>query len=238
MEQSNSVNQLSSESIIQKPNSFLITLLSILLLISCLIAGFFAWQTQNLVKELNKIRSVSTPTSTPIWSPEPLEVEEVLLPITNINGCSTLYPNTKYQLILPENWKLYYLKDRNINTYQKYSYRSDDNNFIDIVCGNGLGGACIQGWVSDIQIPNTETSSCRHDDGWGISFHSNVSDGGFSIQTNIESPSKLNVLFSKFKLIESKNTPSPVACTMEAKICPGGSSVSRTGPNCEFAPCP
>ena len=25
---------------------------------------------------------------------------------------------------------------------------------------------------------------------------------------------------------------------MEAKICPDGSAVSRTGPNCEFAPCP
>lgn len=30
----------------------------------------------------------------------------------------------------------------------------------------------------------------------------------------------------------------PVACTMEAKLCPDGSSVSRQGPNCEFAPCP
>jgi hypothetical protein len=30
----------------------------------------------------------------------------------------------------------------------------------------------------------------------------------------------------------------PVACTMEAKICPDGSSVGRVGPNCEFAPCP
>jgi hypothetical protein len=28
------------------------------------------------------------------------------------------------------------------------------------------------------------------------------------------------------------------ACTMEAKICPDGSYVGRTGPNCEFAPCP
>jgi len=26
-------------------------------------------------------------------------------------------------------------------------------------------------------------------------------------------------------------------CSMEAKICPDGSSVGRTGPNCEFAPC-
>src|SRR3989344_6628216 len=30
----------------------------------------------------------------------------------------------------------------------------------------------------------------------------------------------------------------PVACTMDAKICPDGSSVGRTAPNCEFAPCP
>ena len=28
------------------------------------------------------------------------------------------------------------------------------------------------------------------------------------------------------------------ACTMEAKICPDGSSVGRAGPKCEFAPCP
>lgn len=30
----------------------------------------------------------------------------------------------------------------------------------------------------------------------------------------------------------------PVACTLEAKLCPDGSAVGRTGPNCEFAPCP
>ncbi len=32
--------------------------------------------------------------------------------------------------------------------------------------------------------------------------------------------------------------PGPVACTLEAKLCPDGSSVGRTGPNCEFAACP
>jgi len=32
--------------------------------------------------------------------------------------------------------------------------------------------------------------------------------------------------------------PAPTACTMEAKICPDGSSVGRSGPNCEFAQCP
>ncbi len=31
--------------------------------------------------------------------------------------------------------------------------------------------------------------------------------------------------------------PAPVACTAEAKRCPDGSYVGRTGPNCTFAPC-
>lgn len=32
--------------------------------------------------------------------------------------------------------------------------------------------------------------------------------------------------------------PDQVACTLEAKLCPDGSSVGRVPPNCEFAPCP
>lgn len=34
------------------------------------------------------------------------------------------------------------------------------------------------------------------------------------------------------------STDSVVACTMEAKMCPDGSYVGRTGPKCEFTPCP
>ncbi len=41
-------------------------------------------------------------------------------------------------------------------------------------------------------------------------------------------------IFGGFFLAKS----SPKACTLEAKICPDGSSVGRTGPNCEFASCP
>lgn len=33
------------------------------------------------------------------------------------------------------------------------------------------------------------------------------------------------------------NNQKPVACTIEAKLCPDGSYVSRQGPNCEFAKC-
>lgn len=36
----------------------------------------------------------------------------------------------------------------------------------------------------------------------------------------------------------SKPPAGPVACSMEAKLCPDGSTVGRTGPNCEFSACP
>lgn len=39
--------------------------------------------------------------------------------------------------------------------------------------------------------------------------------------------------------VDSNENPNEqVACTMEAKICPDGSSVGRSGPKCEFAECP
>lgn len=34
------------------------------------------------------------------------------------------------------------------------------------------------------------------------------------------------------------STPQPVVCTQEAKQCPDGSYVGRTGPQCQFADCP
>jgi hypothetical protein len=39
-------------------------------------------------------------------------------------------------------------------------------------------------------------------------------------------------------LFRGSEMSNEVACTLEAKICPDGSAVGRTGPSCEFAPCP
>lgn len=36
----------------------------------------------------------------------------------------------------------------------------------------------------------------------------------------------------------AKDAQEEIACTLEAKICPDGSVVGRTGPQCEFAACP
>jgi eight-cysteine-cluster-containing protein len=38
--------------------------------------------------------------------------------------------------------------------------------------------------------------------------------------------------------LQSLLSPTPVSCTLEAKVCPDGSSVGRVPPSCEFAPCP
>lgn len=35
-----------------------------------------------------------------------------------------------------------------------------------------------------------------------------------------------------------EGSPAPKACTLDGKVCEDGSTVGRTGPNCEFAPCP
>lgn len=37
--------------------------------------------------------------------------------------------------------------------------------------------------------------------------------------------------------LEHRSTPTQTACTLEAKICPDGTTARRTGPSCAFAPC-
>lgn len=50
------------------------------------------------------------------------------------------------------------------------------------------------------------------------------------------------ILFFSFDFWKSESDPSAdpgqVACTQEAKMCPDGSYVGRTGPSCAFAACP
>ena len=38
--------------------------------------------------------------------------------------------------------------------------------------------------------------------------------------------------------VAKRPLPSERGCTLEAKICPDGSAVGRSGPNCAFAACP
>jgi hypothetical protein len=38
-------------------------------------------------------------------------------------------------------------------------------------------------------------------------------------------------------VVEHPPAPAQIACTLEAKSCPDGTTVGRSGPNCSFAPC-
>ena len=40
-----------------------------------------------------------------------------------------------------------------------------------------------------------------------------------------------------YRNVVEHSTPTTTACTLEAKICPDGTTVGRTGPSCAFAPC-
>ncbi len=64
-----------------------------------------------------------------------------------------------------------------------------------------------------------------------------------SADTASELRAKIDALLAqvaqlKEQLIKVESGTNPIACTEEARICPDGSSVGRTGPNCAFAACP
>lgn len=48
----------------------------------------------------------------------------------------------------------------------------------------------------------------------------------------------LIIVFTGIFLFNYFNIDKSVACTAEAKLCPDGSAVGRTGPDCEFEACP
>lgn len=105
-------NQSVSETVIQtenlqKKSNFIVILLSSLLIISILIAGFFAFQNQKLVKELKLLRI----------QPNPVTEATILPTIEPIISISTtppptlhwkFYTNTSsnYQIKYPSDWKV------------------------------------------------------------------------------------------------------------------------------------
>lgn len=111
--------------------------------------------------------------------------------------------------------------------------------------------ACNEGRpFSPPPYPKPEPS-CTVDD-WGCGDWSVCSDAGAQSRTCIrktdcayaETPSPATTQSCTPPAPEpepepkKEPRPEPVACTMDAKICPGGSSVGRVPPSCEFAPCP
>lgn len=197
-----------------KNNNFLITLLSVLLLITVFIAGFFAYQTQNLVKEMVALRGTPEPRVSPTVEPTPdSSVPHVTTPSSNEIVVSPLVITGS----VPQGWMFEGVFPIKI---------VDENKKI---IKEGQGKEKIEGsWTTTKDIEFTST----------IIFSTN-SKKGFLILEN-DNPSGLaeNKKSFEIPILFSNTEQDAVACTMEAKICPDGSAVGRSGPKCEFSPCP
>lgn len=234
-----------------KNNGFLVSLLSILLLIAVLIAGFFAYQTQNLVKKISILQVIPTPTFSPTSDsnisqktfintlmkytfnyPSSLNIQDigaedgVNKSINNQNGdriLTILSVKNKNKLSLANSYKAescYELTcDMLISPTDKITAKTN------ITINN-----------QDVLLVNTQNENILSK---YYFFNNRDTITVFKIDYLSEyDTSLIDEIISTFKFIEPEASAEPVACTMEAKICPDGSAVGRSGPKCEFTPCP
>ncbi len=220
-----------------KQSSFLITLLSVLLLISVFIAGFFAYQTQNLVKDITKLKTVPTPIATD--SPDPTADWKTY---TNDRlGFSFRVPNN-LDVENEYDYDIRYVKNKDILNGLEIKDGIVSTYTLTIFNSYGLE---INNWLSrpnNYAIPKESVNTTNYSlNGLNVMIFEapydvfllfKNQDKIFSFQARKGNNLESKTILSTFKFIE------PVACTMEAKICPDGSSIGRSGPKCEFAPCP
>jgi hypothetical protein len=224
-----------------------ISILSFFLMVFCIIAGFFAWQTQKLSGDIKEYKMSTT------MQPSP---------IANKSKEWKTYADEKYKFEIK--YPSFVEPTREDSTiYENY------NDFINFKnTSNGLGlfsiGVNTAGVkkevayirskteghiaadltknykvrIADYEAVVLEYTKKNDQSEFNAITHIIFSDGKNTYEINI--PSNLYeqiVPTFIFKKNDSANLNS-VSCTMEAKICPDGSSVGRSGPKCEFSPCP
>jgi hypothetical protein len=213
-----------------KQNNSVVTILSVLLLISVFIAGFFAYRTQSLVKEITKLRTPPVPVITATPTPDPTTDWKTYTDDTlNI---SFQYPGNLTFKIL-ENGVVNFLDSQNefvfnFNGIQDFTELEFTNyKFIE---PKELIDKMGRKWKTHLiyaEVYNYEAFSENSEKITQVSFQGKTK--------SVESLS--NLILSTFKFIEPVVSSSPVVCTMDAKLCDDGSYVGRSGPKCEFAPC-
>lgn len=100
-----------------KPNNFLVILLSVLLLLSVSIAGFFAFQTQKLVNELTVLKTKEN--VVPVVTPEPESTFPMYTePTADPTANWKTYTNTKYNFSFkyPSDFKINEMADEVYST--------------------------------------------------------------------------------------------------------------------------
>lgn len=249
-----------------KQNNFLISLLSILLLISVFIAGFFAYQTQKLVKELRVIGNKPEPTASPTQTPDPTadwktytntkygfsfkypqpdelssKYDKFTDKLVEINGLDSLIIKIEPINTTESDPSIWWSKQavdpfmkRSTACYNKSITRSITSRYTEVL-DNTINP--VVDFNTDVVLLRQEQKQICNEPPFNQIILIPTKNGEIlSIQEGYSVVGEQ--ILSTFKLIEPAVSSSPVACTMDAKICPNGSAVGRSGPKCEFDPCP
>lgn len=218
---------VSIEKPIQKNGSgFLIFLLSTLLIIAVLIAGFFAYQTQSLVRELTDIRTQ------PSITPKPTTPSESKL---------ETYTDEKYGFTIKYPEKL--VKSHNevdiSKNNKEYNAKCADGTYTG--CGGSKWPDYKITFYNDKDIALFDVNIWKGDltEPFGGKLYNNMTYKVDTFRLYGEN-GEIEPIDSELlkQISETLSFNQPVACTAEAKLCPDGSSVGRSGPKCEFSPCP
>lgn len=202
----------------KKNSSFLLILLSILLIIASLIAGFFAYQTQNLVKEITELQI----SPTPITSIEPLSTNDPTAnwEILYFKGCSTKNSKINYSLKVPPNTD----STKTTEDENRTVYSLTNNNLeFTINCDTaGIGAViCINGVIDlPFTLKDNLVDGCYwpepSESGWSGKYTINdvyneerVRIGSMVFTFNMGSKEIINQILSTFKFIEAEPTTSP-----------------------------
>lgn len=89
-------------------------------------------------------------------------------------------------------------------------------------------------WHNSYETNSDEYLILNGNDKWQISVSYPTWDQQLAATTKAKYQSSISSFINSIQFAGDTQ----VACTMDAKLCPDGSSVGRVAPNCEFAPCP
>lgn len=223
----------------QKQSNFLVILLSILLTISCLVAGFFAYQTQNLVKELTRLQVIPTPVATI----EPDSTADWKTYSNEKYGYSMKYPaKSVLNEVLDNNYLSFvsfegpniqplsvYINSSKLNEEVKKIRSQTESHFNAKLVKNES--------IIFSSFPAVKLEYLSTDEKKINTINFVVNNGKYTYVINTQ-PDSFDQILSTFKFIEPKASIEPISCTADAKLCPDGTAVGRIGPKCEFAPCP
>lgn len=192
----------------------LVVLLSLLLLVACIIAGFFAWQTQQLVKQVNVANQNLATTPTPLaQQPSPSS--------TPSSGETKEYISVKggYSFNYPDNWTI----STTNSDVRDVSLKLDDKDLFVTVTDNVPS---IEQWYADNKAGTIETTKTSD-----TGYEFKVANGGNLLQSReyalLTSQNKLirfvlepvtdkqeadlffSLLLDSFKLTTVTPTPTP-----------------------------